>query len=448
MGMSVVSAQINALNAHRELSHTTNILDHEAIRVNPANIAFSPIKGKRFNLSFMQVDAMVYSKPLKRDLFHKNMGYLNPEGQIIYPKDNQLNLQQILSEELSVNAEIGILGMAYHHEKYGNFAFQINNRVFIETRLNDFANDVLFQGQGFDNYIDTIVQIILSNIENGKVNEKKVFELLDDSYIKVNMVQEYTLGYSRQLVKDKKGWSVYGGASLSYLLGYADIALRFNSGDIRGYVARMPLIEGDLGAVNMPANVNSRKRNGHGMKTGLGVTAINKKWTLGFSVVDVGFIKWPVNPVVIKQNLGNDIDLDRGLSNAFNDLVKDGIFYYQGQQNNIEVMPAKIVAGVSYKVNKHIDLYGDLIVPLVNSPKNLVGPLVSVGAEFYAFDHVAFKTGYTYNNKQVTMPTYLSLYAGKKVVYEFSLGTADLLSYFMLKRDNFQVTTTAFRFHF
>lgn len=448
MGMGTAHAQMNPLNAQREFAHTTNILDHEALRVNPANIYFSPIKGKQFNISFLQADAMIFSRPLKRSLFHSKMGYLNPEGQVIYPKDTKLDLQYILSEELSINAEVGLVGMAYHDEKLGSFAFQVNNRVFIETRLNDFANDVLFQGRGFDNYIDTIVQIILANIENGKVNEKKVFELLDDSYIKVNMVQEYTFGYSRQLVKDRKGWSVYGGASLSYLLGYADMALRFNSGDIRGYVSRMPFIEGDLGAVNMPNDVDSRKRNGHGMKTGLGFTAINKKWNVGLSVVDVGFIKWPVNPVVIKENLGDNVELDRGLNRAFNQLIEDGIFYYQGQRNNIELMPAKVVAGVSYKVNKHVDVYGDLIVPLVNTPKNLVGPLVGAGAEFYAFDHVAFKTGYTYNNRRLTMPTYLSIYAGKKAVYEFTLGTADLLSYFMYKRDNFQVTSTAFRFHF
>lgn len=439
-------AQINPLNAQREFAGGTFITDYEALRVNPAHIALRPVPEKTWSLGLLQTDAIIYSKPLKRQAFHKRMGYRDSEGNIYYPKDRKLNLENILREELSVSTEINWLGFAYHTKKAGSFAVGFNTRINVETVFNDFAHDVLFGGEGIDNYIDTIVQMILDN--NGISSEKKLVSLLEDSYIKMNIIHEVSLGYSRQWM-DRRGWKLYGGASLGYLLGYTDMALRFNSGNISGYVARVPFLEGDLGAVNMPANVSSKSRNGHGMRTGWGISAHFKdKTRLSISLMDLGFIKWPVNPVIIKEGLEDSIQLERGVNNAFDQLVNDGIFYYLGNKNNTEVLPAKLVLNASQEVHEYIDVYVDLVLPLNQSPKNLHGPFVGVGARLSAMDYFIVKTGLAYYDKKVTMPTYLTGFIGKKRTYEIGLGTADVLSYFISKRDYFQASVAVVRMHF
>lgn len=442
-------AQINPLNAQREFSGSTFITDYKAMRVNPANIGLRNPSNQQWSVGMLDVDGIIYSESLKRSVFHKNTGYKTPEGNIIIPKDQGFSLQNILRDQLSVNTEVGVFSAAYHHKKYGSFSFQASTRINVETYFNGFAHDVLFGGSGFDNYIDTIVKIIVANIEaDGRVNEKRVLALLEDSYLKMSVVQDYSIGYSRKLVQEGK-WQLYGGATLGYLHGTADMAIRFNQGDISGYVARIPFVEEDLGSVNLPSNVNTRNRSGHGMKTGFGFTALHgDKLRFGFSMVDLGFIKWPVNPIITKQNLDDQVDLSEGVDAALDGLIDDGIFYYLGNQNNIEVLPTKLITGASYRVHEYIDVYADFMLPLNNSPKNLTTPAGGAGAQFSVLNYAFLKTGVSYSDKRLNMPTYISVFAGRNKNYELGIGTADLLSYFLVDRDYFQFTTSTFRFHF
>ncbi len=444
-----LTAQINPLNAHREFANSTSITDYKAMRVNPANIALSPTDQHRFSFGLLDMDGIVFSEALKRSLFHRNRGYLTPEGQVIIPGNSGVSLENILRDQLSVSTEVGLVGFAMHTPRAGSFSAQVSSRIFVETYFNDFAHDVLFGGAGFNNYLDTIVKIIVANIANdGRVNEKRVLALLEDSYLKINVVHDFSLGYSRQLINQDK-WKLYSGLTVGYLHGMADMAIRFNEGDIRGYVSRIPFVEEDLGSINLPENVNTQDRSGHGFKTGFGLTAINQnKLRLGFSVVDVGFIKWPVNPIIAKSNLGDDVDLSKGVEGALNQLVDDGIFYFLGKEKNIEVLPAKLIAGATYTPHNYVDVYTDLVLPLNRTPKNLTSPVGGAGVQLSLLNYVYLKTGMAYAEKRLSMPTYLRLFAGKNKTYEFGIGTADLLSYFMVDRDYFQVTTSTFRFHF
>lgn len=450
IGMGVqLSAQINPLNAQREFSNSTYIADYKAMRINPANIALSNVPGKRLSIGLMDADGIVFSEALKRSLFHQNKGYVTPEGTLIMPRDNGFSLENILRDQLSVSTDVGLFGMALHTQKHGSFSAQISSRIFIETQFNGFAHDVLFGGSGFDNYIDTIVQIIVANIaKDGRVNEKRVLALLEDSYLKINVVHDFSIGYSRQWFNQGK-WKLYSGMTVGYLHGMADMAIQFNEGNIAGYVSRIPFVEADLGSVNLPENVNTQDRSGHGFKTGFGFTAVNDdNLRIGFSIVDLGFIKWPVNPVITKNNLGDDVDLSQGADAALNQLVDDGIFYFLGKEKNIEVLPAKMITGATYTIHEYVDVYADLILPLNRTPKNLTSPSGGAGVQLSLLDYAFLKTGWAYSEKRLNMPTYLCVYAGKQKTYEFGVGTADLLSYFIMERDYFQVTTGMFRFHF
>lgn len=449
LSATMAQGQINPLNAHREYAHSIGKWGYQTLTLHPANLALpSPHPNKKFNLGLFQTETMIYSRDIKRHLFHKRTNYVMPTGEVDRPKDSPLTMRNIFAEQLSVNTEITHLGFSFHTKKAGSFGINVRSNIYFETDLNDFANEVLFQGDGFANYIDTVLSIILSNVENGKVNEKKVFELLDDSYLKINITHEVNLGYARQLYHNRTH-TLLGGVRLGYVLGHADMALRFNEGDIRGYVSRIPYLRQDLGAINLPEDISSRTRNGHGFNMALGGTWLYKdKVRVGLSLTDFGLIKWPVNPVMIKENLSDNIDLENGLESAFNDLISDGIFYYRGREKNIEWLPAKLILGASYKAHARVTPYFDLIVPLNQSPKNLMGPVVGIGAEINGWDRLYLRTGLSFSEVRVVMPTYLNVFVGKKRTYEVGVGTADMLSYFVARRDYFQFATGLLRFHF
>lgn len=436
------------MNAHREYAHSVGKWGYQTLNLHPSNLALASPQQHQYSLGIFQTESIIYNQEIKRSLFHRNHNGLSPSGETGYPKNRPLTIRNILSEQFSLSTEITHLGFSFHTQRAGSFGVNVRSNVYFETDFNDFANEVLFQGDGFANYIDTVVRIIMDNIENGKVNEKKVFELLEDSYLKINITHEVNLGYARQ-VHHKGRHTVLGGVKLGYIYGHADMALRFNEGDIRGYVSRIPYLRQDLGAINLPDDIGSRSRTGHGFNFGIGGTYLyNSKLRLGLSLMDFGMIRWPVNPVMIKENLGDNLDLQNGLENAFNDLIEDGIFYYRGRENNVEWLPAKIIMGASYKVHPRVTPYFDMIAPLNKSPKNFRGPVIGFGAEVNGWDKVFLRTGLSFSEVRVVMPTYLNVFVGKNNGYEVGIGTADMLSFFLPRRDYFQFATGLFRFHF
>ncbi len=436
------------MNAHREYANSVNKTGYQTLNLHPSNLSLKDPQGHRFSLGLFQTESIVYNQEIKRHLFHRRTNYLSANGELAYPQHQSLDMRNIMAQQLSVNAEITHLGFSFHTKKAGNFGINVKSNVYFETDFNDFANEVLFQGDGFANYIDTVVSIILANLENGKVNEKKVFELLEDSYLKINITHEVNLGYSRQLYTNKTH-TLLGGVRLGYVYGQADMAIRFNQGDIRGYVSRIPYLRQDLGAINLPNDIGNRSRSGHGFNFGIGATYLYKdKLRAALTFTDFGLIKWPVNPISIKQGLSDNIDLENGLENAFNDLIKDGIFYYRGSERNIEWLPAKFILGLSYKAHPRVTPYLDALIPLNKSPKNLIGPIIGVGAEVNAWNRLYLRTGISYSEVRITMPTYINVLMGKKRGYELGLGTADMLSYFIADRNYFQAATGLFRFWF
>ncbi len=448
LSATMAQGQINPLNAHREYAHSVGKFGYQTLTLHPSNLALKSPQGNRFSLGFFQTETMIYSEEIKRNLFHRRMGYQTNHGEINTPKDESLTIRNILGQQFSANMEVTHLGFSFHTKKAGSFGINIRSNINFETDFNDFANEVLFQGDGFANYIDTVVGIILANMDNGKVNEKKVFELLEDSYLKINITHEVNVGYAHELYKSSKH-TLLGGVKLGYVYGQADLALRFNEGDIRGYVSRIPYLRQDLGAINLPDDINSRTRSGHGFNFGFGATWLYKdKARVALSLNDFGLIKWPVNPVMIRENLSDNIDLENGLETAFNDLIADGIFYYKGSEKNIEWLPAKLILGASYKVHPRVTPYFDLIAPLNQSPKNFTGPVIGIGAEVNGWDKVFLRTGLSFSEVRVVMPTYVNVFVGKNNGYEIGVGSADLLSYFIADRDYFQFATGLFRFHF
>jgi hypothetical protein len=445
---SAAQGQINPLNAHREYANSANKAGYQALNLHPSNLSLQNVNGQRYSLGLFQTESIIYNEEIKRNLFHRRTNYLSPSGELSYPKYQSLNMRNIMAQQLSINNEITHVGFSFQTKKAGSFGINVKSNVYFETDFNDFANEVLFQGDGFANYIDTVVSIILANLENGKLNEKKVFELLDDSYLKINITHEVNLAYSRQLYTNKTH-TLLGGLRFGYVYGQADMAIRFNEGDIRGYVSRIPYLRQDLGAINLPNDIGNRSRSGHGFNGAIGATWLYRdKMKLALTLTDFGLIKWPVNPISIKQGLSDNIDLENGLETAFNDLIKDGIFYYSGSQRNIEWLPAKIILGFSYKAHPRVTTYLDALIPLNQSPKNLTGPIIGAGAEVNAWNRLYLRTGISYSEVRITMPTYLNVFVGKKRGYELGLGTADLLNYFMVQRNYFQAATGVFRFYF
>lgn len=444
-----MSAQLN-----RDYSYSIRKTDYRAFGVNPANISlFSRSPDQGFTIGFLEYEMVMRSDALKKSLFHPKVAYMNSEGQ--YVQREKIQLRDVLSQPTQLNAETTYIGATWRTKNSGSFAASIKSKWYARTDFNDFANDVLFSGDGFDNYIDTIVQIIVSNLASeGKIDQAEVLGLLETSELRLNVTHEFNLGYSTKLWENSKT-TLYGGVAGRYILGQANMALQFNQGNIRGILTDVPFVSEDLGAINLPEKVErGDHKYGHGFGTDIGITlAFDKKVTLGISVADLGFIRWPVYPIYVKDNLVQAVELNgsnnEAFEEAFDELIEDGLFTYGGKANRVEVLPAKIITSMEYQLHERVAIYADLLSPLNASPKNLDRIEVGFGTRLRIVKALAVTTGLHFRDyDKPDMPLYINLIAGKNVKYELGIGTADFISFFAPERNTIPTQMALFRFHF
>ena len=87
-------------------------------------------------------------------------------------------------------------------------------------------------------------------------------------------------------------------------------------------------------------------------------------------------------------------------------------------------------------------------MPAVTKFIDGTGPVVGFGAEVNGWERIYLRTGLSFSEVRVVMPTYVNVFLGKNKGYEVGIGSADLLSYFLPNRDYFQFATGLLRFHF
>jgi hypothetical protein len=337
-------------------------------------------------------------------------------------------VDDILIEKNALNFDNTVLGINVNTKLQGCFAFSVRNNIYMETEINGALEDLDFEGADFSTLGDVIMQQMEQNGTLGKS---------DPSYIRLNVVNEFNLGYSRKLYHDKfNKVQVFGGVGVKYLMGIADL----------GYYALSSLLPEGWEEENIMAQTKSDKKFGHGFGGSIGGSMKYDKVRAGISVVDLGFMKWPSKSLYItQQDVVLETLTERDINNAVNNVLADG----QRNVNGVELLPAKMIIGGSYDVHKYVSFYMDFVTPLVHSPKGLTNPTIGAGTWLSLKNILTLKTGATLVTKKlVTVPVFISFFGGKNKSFEMSFGTSDLVSFFKANREYINLQTAMMKFNF
>jgi len=421
--------QTPPVQVSKDYSFSTRVGDYDALQINPSNIAAHWRTDKRVSFGLFSSNFLLYSRGLKRDLFHGGGFYkLTDVGHWV---------DDILVERNAINFDNTVLGINVNTKRQGCFAFSYRNNVYLEAEINGVLEDIDFEGADFSNIADIIMETMEEN--NGFLDKG------DPSYIRMNMVNEFNLGYSRKLYSDKK-IKVFGGVGLKYLLGFADLGLEFNGQDVAGYYALSSLLPEGWEDESFAGQVNSEKKFGHGFGGSIGGSMLYDKVRAGISVIDVGFMKWPYTSIYITQQ---DVILENLTEDDVEQAVNNVLERSQRNENGVEWLPAKMVIGGSYELHKYVSFYLDFVTPIVHTSKGMTNPTLGAGTWLSLKDFVTLKTGATLVTKKlVTMPFLVSFYGGKNKSFEMSLGTSDLVSFFKPSREYINFQTAMMKFHF
>ncbi len=415
----------------KDHTFSTNVGDYDALQINPSNIAAHWRPDKRVSFGLFSTNLTLFSRGIKTDLLHG--GGMERLSEVGHWAD------EILVERNAVNLENTLLGINVNTKRVGCFAFSWRSNVFMETEINGVLEDIDFEGADFDNIGDIIMQTMEDN--NG------VLEKGDPSYVRMNMVTEFNLGYSRKVWSHKtKKIRVLGGGNLKYLLGYADIGLEFNGQEVAGYYALSSLLPEGWEDENIISQSQSDKKFGHGFGGSVGGSLIYDKWRAGLSFIDIGFMKWPTRSIYITQQ---DVVMEALTEEDMEKAVNDVLTNSQRNEKGMEWLPAKMVMGGSYRLHQYVSFYMDFVTPIVHSPKGMTNPTLGGGAWVSLKDILTLRTGATLVTKRtVTMPLYVCLFGGKNKSFEMGVGTTDFISFFKPTREYMNVQTAMMKFHF
>ncbi|GEM_PF-1219551 len=408
---------------------TTNYYDYEALGVNPANLSANRREGKKVSFGLMQTNFLLFNKTLKTDLIHG--------GGLDRLTDPGHWFDDILVERTYVGMENTLLGLNFNTKKAGSFALSVKTLVLAEVELNGAFEDLEFEGTSFSNLPEIIMTTITENPDNLPPGETSI--------MRMSVVNEFSTAYSRRIVNTGKV-QLYGGVGVKYLMGFADVGIQFNNHQVAGYYSLSSILPDGFGGDSTSADLQQAKKFSHGFGTSIGTSLRFQKLRAGISVVDIGFIKWPVKDIfVTKEDVVGEVLTEDEINDAINNAITD----FQRNGDGKEWLPAKLTFGASYDVHKYVSFYLDVIAPLNDSPRNMTRPMVGIGTWLSLKHIVTLRTGANLIDKKlVAIPMWFSLFGGKKKTFEFSLGTSDFLAFFLPGREYMQAETAMMKFHF
>ena len=435
----------------KDYSFSANTGGYKAIGINPANIGFYSRPDGHASLSVFAFTGSFYSEIWKRTRFHnQTLAFLNSEtGQ---PVDkNNLRLLDLLRDDVKANAEMEYFAFSISTKVAGTFAFNAKTTVLAGMRLNDFTKGLVFSDDVQAYLIDSLVNKLYTEINSGSgLTTSGVLNMLNGTRLKLSAFHEINLNYSNRIVKTEN-LKLFGGIGTKFIITQFDFASSVNNGEVAGYLTNMSFLPSTAQAdiVNLASDITGKKV-GTGIGFDFGLTLeVKEKLRFSLGVVDIGSIRWPITRFTLNDSISS--------AELFNNFVaannlENGIFYYRTEDENKEILPAKLNFGVNYKLNKFVNFYLDVIKPLNNSQRNIDKTIVGFGTLLSAFGWVELRTGLTFNDTRspetVTMPFYISAILGKTTAFELGIGTADFISVLSPSRPSLSLNTALIRFQF
>ena len=430
---------------------TTFVTDYQSIGINPGNLGLrSKYETKHVTFGFMEMNASAFAKGVTTQ---QMKDYIFNGGTLSY--QDQLHAASIFaSNNMSLNIDAMILGLAIQSDKLGGLAFSINESVRGNGNLSQNFTNFVFSGGTSTQYFDSL------QLNNGAhvVNDPNNYNIYNsvgiDSAISTNGVslstvfsgtnlkahyyRTYNVAYGREIFRNEV-YNVSAGVGLKYVMGYYYMDVQTDAnGRVQGDVVNNSIFESLSNALNVPSfsnggNVLNPQGQGFGFDLGA-TTEIYDKLKIGVSVVNIGAVKYTKGTYKVIDEPIHKIDYDASTADA----LKQTIFWKEGPSITVK-LPTMLRMGASLALfEKRVEVGGDIIVPLNKTAGNINTAIMAIGGDAYLKRWFKVSTGASiggnYANKidnystHVCIPVGFTFIAGENGGWEAGISTKDIIS--------------------
>lgn len=470
-----VSAQINFSGSAFSFGRGTSVstaIDYFALNSNPSNLGWqSQFYAHKFSFKIWDGSLMVKSK------FTDNLGAnlrgfasggsslplpgIKPIGEIswsydesiphdtLLTLDNRLTVRDYLTDRNEVKFNRTLFAGSYHHDKWGTFAIQVNNEIvgslkfsqnlaslFTLGKVNPYFDSlVLSSGAVIANDPSLYTNSMLVDVVHAFSTDTLTFgEQATGSEIRLIKTRNYSLGWGNEVKQLFPNWQTFIGANLNVIAGnyFIDMVAKDNEFFWRG-----------AGTSKNVGNSRGFHNPGYGASGSFGMSLIKeKKWILGASLNNLGFIHWrSTNYVTTTEynslNEENLFDYPFGTSkdtSYYDQWAAAGLYLSEGENYQeggrfTTATASNLSLGGQWKANRHIALSADVILPIIPKAIGSYRTIyLAVGTEF-EFAHFALSMGMNNNFQQFNLPVGVT-FGGLNSMVACTISTMNVLGFF------------------
>ncbi len=444
---SVVSATARAGVA------TTFVTDYQTIGINPGNLGLrSKYETKHVTFGLLEMNATAFAKGVTTNQL-KNYFF---DGKTLTPAEQKAAANAFAGNNMSVNADIMLFGIAYQSDKLGGLAFSIKAHSLGNGNLDQNFTNLAFSGGLSTEYFDKL------KLNNGSVvpNDPSQYNAYNaigiDSSISTNGVslgsvfknttvksQFYStinLAYGKEVFRNDV-FHVVAGIGVKYVMGYYYMNMQSVNGQLQGKVVDNPAMSSLSENFNIPDTDQQKfsKPSGHGYGIDLGGTiVIYDKLKIGISLVNLGSIKYK-NAYDVLDTTIYKLNYDPSTADAFNETV----FWKKADAFKVSLPTTFRFGGSLALFEDRLEVGADIIVPLNKEAGNINTPTYALGGDFYLKRWFKLASGISiggnFANKidqystHVAVPLGFTFIVGENGGWEVGLATRDIISYFNMK---------------
>lgn len=412
---------------------TPNITDYQALGINPANLAY-PSRNK-VSVGMLELSYLFNSDALTREELQDLVW--NPSDSLNFFQKDQLS-DHFTNKGFGFDLDLNLIGASVSIPKFGGIGISGYGNADFHSRLNDFVANLIFNGFNFSDYFDTVVVDQLGDSIGICTDPSKISELFNGTEISFTAYSGISTGIGANIFTSGS-INLMAGVGVKRLWGSGIVDITVEEGDFNGFIA---LPEGPSFQFADPVlpeldSSSSIEAAGKGWGFDLGLALIlNNKLNVSLAVVDLGAIQYDKNVYQLEDFILDSLtfsginqynyleEIDRLLTN--NEVLR-----YSRLEEKKFNLPSKLRFGLTYKLNKIVQLGFDIVAPINEAPGNLASTKFGAGADFTFFDMAAISTGFSWGgNYGFSIPFGVSIALGKDFTYQAGFASRDMLSYF------------------
>lgn len=430
---------------------TTFVTDYHSIGINPANLGLrTKYETKHTTFGLLETNISAFAKGVTTnqlaDLILNNET-LSPSNQI-----KAANL--FASNNISINADVMLFGLAYQSDKFGGLAFSVNEVVRTNMNMSQSYTNLAFAGGLATQYFDKLKLKNNTTVTNDPYQYEAnqaigidsalstrgftLGQVFNGSNVKAHYFRTINAAYGREIFRNEI-FNVSMGVGVKYVMGYYYMNIESKNNVLSGKVADNPLFNLISETFNLPA-ANSKdlgfiSPQGNGFGFDIGATAeVYDRLKVGVSLVNVGAVKYTHNTYLVNDDTIKAIKYDKATGDAINETV------FWRETNSFTVkLPTTLRLGASLSLlEKKLEIGADVIVPLNKEAGNINQAIYAVGGDLLLVKWLKLSSGASiggnFSNNingyatHVCIPFGATFILGENAGCEISLATRDVVS--------------------